>query len=77
MKDQEAEAPSEDEQAATTWAQLKNYSSFRENHVDADLEMNRLIDKGFVKKIACIDAERYFTKPMASRFGLILKQKLP
>ena len=46
-----------------------------DNRLDADEEMERLMAKGFVKKISIEDAEKYFGKPVVSRSGLIMKEK--
>ena len=41
----------------------------------ADEEMERLIKKGYVKKLTVEEAEKYFGKPVVSRLGLIVKEK--
>ena len=46
-----------------------------DNKVDADEEMERLMAKGYVKKLTIEEAERYFGKPLVSRLGLIIKEK--
>mgnify|MGYP001815729493 CR=1 FL=1 len=56
--------------------ELKNYKSFSESHEDASLEMERLIEKGLVKKITLEQAEHFFDKPVISKLGLIVKEKL-
>ena len=52
-----------------------NYKSFVDNKEDSEEEMRRLADLGYIKTISKEEAERYFTKPVVSRLGLIIKEK--
>ena len=72
---------SDDEQACAidaetkAWAEAQNYKSFSNNPQEADEEMQRLIDKGFVKKLTVEEAEIAFGRTALSRLGLIVKDK--
>ena len=56
--------------------ELKNYKSFTGSPEDASIEMDRLVEKGLVKKVTLEQAEGHFDKPVISKLGLIIKEKL-
>ena len=61
--------------AAQEWAKLNNYKSFTDNQKDSDVEMERLVSLGYVKKLTTQEAERYFSHPVVSKLGHIVKEK--
>eukprot|EP00439_Symbiodinium_sp_Y106_P054836 s4095_g7.t1 len=61
--------------AAQEWAKLNNYKSFTDNQKDSDVEMERLVSLGYVKKLTTQEAERYFSHPVVSKLRHIVKEK--
>ena len=74
-KQAEDEASKEEQAVLSIYGENKNYKSFYESPEDAEIEMQRLLDKGFAKRITAAQAEKFFDKPVISRLGLIVKEK--
>ena len=70
------DAPGEEAIAVSSWGEMKNYKSFSDNLKDSTVEMDRLVEKGYVKKLTLQQAEHYFTSPVVSKLRLIVKEKL-
>ncbi len=54
---------------------LLNYKSVQEQPVEAKIEIERNIRKGFVKRLSWSDVERDYGKGTCSRMALLLKEK--
>ena len=76
----QSEKKDEEESMIDTMAQLHrggitNYSSVEENKVDAEIEIDRLVDKGIVTRISAGDVIDEFPKGTISKLALIVKDR--
>ena len=74
-KEEDLRAWEEARAQAQMWETDRNYSSYTENAEDSEQEMSRLEKLGYVKKITKDQAVGYFSEPVVSRLGLIVKPK--
>ncbi|CAE7542163.1 unnamed protein product, partial [Symbiodinium necroappetens] len=74
-KEEDPEAWEEAKAETQAWEARQNYGSFTENPGDSEEEMKRLMDLGYVKKITEEQARNYFSAPVISKLGLLVKTK--
>ena len=74
-KEEDPQAWVEARSETQAWEAARNYSSFSDNQADSEEEMQRLMELGYVKKITKAQAVNYFTEPIVSKLGLIVKPK--
>ena len=74
-KEADPEAWEEAKAETQAWEARQNYGSFTENPGDSEEEMKRLMDLGYVKKITEEQARNYFSAPVISKLGLLVKTK--
>ena len=72
-KEEDPQAWVEARSETQAWEAARNYSSFSDNQADSEEEMQRLMELGYVKKITKAQAVNYFTEPIVSKLGLIVK----
>ena len=74
-KEEDLEAWEEAEAETQAWEARQNYGSFTANPGDSEEEMNRPIELGYVVKISEEQAQSYFTAPVISKLGLLVKPR--